>query len=153
MLEQLRQNVLGGTDGNGETDSLGRGDDGGVDADHPAASVDEGAAAVAWIQGGVGLNDVVDQVSSDAAQRSAQRADDAGRDRGIEAIGTADGDDQLSDAQIGRVAEGRIGQRRSLGLHHGQVGPGIGADEPARNLPAIVSRTRIRRARAPRGGW
>ena len=68
MLHQLRQNVLGDVDRNGEADALGRHDDRRVDADHLAAAVDQRAAAVAGVEGGVGLNDVVDQVAGDAAQ-------------------------------------------------------------------------------------
>ena len=39
------------------------GDDSRVDADHPAAAVDQRAAAVARVQRGVGLDHVVDQVA------------------------------------------------------------------------------------------
>ena len=80
VLHQLRQDVLGHVDRDGEADALGRLDDGRVDADDPAAAVHERAAAVAGVQGRVGLDDVVDQVAGDAAQRPAQGADDAGGD-------------------------------------------------------------------------
>ena len=137
MLEQLRQDVAGHVDRDGETDSLRRLDDRRVDADHPAAAVDKRSAAVAGIQGRVGLNDVVDQVAGDAAQRAADRADDAGRHGRFKAERTADGHHELADAQLGGIAQLRKRQRRAFRLHDGQVGPGIVADHAAGQFLAV----------------
>ena len=85
--------------GDGEAEALGREDDGGVDADDFAAGVDERAAGVAGVEGGVGLDDVVDEPAGGAAEGSAHGADDAGGDGGLEAVGIADGDHELADLQ------------------------------------------------------
>ena len=98
MLEQLRQNVAGHVDRNGEADALGGPDHGRVDADDLAAAVNQWTAAVARVEGGVGLDDVIDQVAGDAAQGPPEGADDAGRDGRFEAERAADGDDELADA-------------------------------------------------------
>src|SRR6266513_3063252 len=68
-----------------EADALGRQDDGGVDADHVAARVEQWAARVPRIQRGVGLDHVVDQAPGDGSERAAQGADDAGRHGALEA--------------------------------------------------------------------
>ena len=129
-------------------------DDRGVDADDPAAAVDERAAAVAGVQGGVGLDDVVHQVAGDAAQRPAQGADDAGGDGRFEAERAADGDDELADAQLRRVAERGVGQARRLGLDDGEVGPRVGADDAAGQLLAVAEADADALAAAGRrGGW
>jgi len=69
VLHQLRQDVLGHVDRRGEADTLRREDDGRVDADDLAATVRQRTAAVAGVEGGVGLDDVVHQVPGQAAQR------------------------------------------------------------------------------------
>ena len=102
------------------------------------AAIDQRAAAVAGVQGRVGLDHVVDEMPGDAPQRSAQGADDAGRHRGLEPQRTADGDDQLADAQLRRIAERGVGQLAAVGLDDGQVGPRIVADHPAGQLGAVA---------------
>src|SRR5207248_7922398 len=92
VLHELRQDVARHVDRNGEANALGWPDDRRVDADHQAAAVDQGPAAVAGIEGCIGLDDVIDQVAGDAAQGAADRADYAGRDGRLEAERTADGD-------------------------------------------------------------
>src|SRR5439155_18846856 len=66
VLEQLRQDVFGHVNGDGKTDALCRLDDGGVNADHHRPAIDQRTAAVARVESGVGLNDVVHQVTGDA---------------------------------------------------------------------------------------
>ena len=66
-----------------------------------------------------------------------RRTDHAGGDRGIEAQRTADGHGQLPDAQRGGIAQRGEGQPVGIGLHDGQVGPGIGADHAAGQLAAV----------------
>ena len=52
---------LCGVDCGGETQALSREDNGGVDANHFTARIDQRAAGVARIERGVGLNHVVDK--------------------------------------------------------------------------------------------
>ena len=110
--------------------------DRGVDADHPAGRVGQRAAGVARVEGGVGLDDVVDEAGAPAVadrQRPAERADDAGGHRAGQAERVADRDDELADAQPVGVAEG--GRRRppSRTRSTARSASGIGADhvEPA----------------------
>ena len=61
VANQSRHDELGGVARYGKAQALRRQDDGGVDADDFAARVDQRAAAVAGVEGGVGLDHVVDQ--------------------------------------------------------------------------------------------
>ena len=79
MLHELRHDPPGHVDGDGEADPLRRLDDRRVDADDPAPAVEQRPAAVARVERGVGLDDVVDEVAGDAPQGAAQGADDARR--------------------------------------------------------------------------
>ena len=138
VLHELRHDPPGHVDRDGEADPLRRLDDRGVDADDPAPAVEQRAAAVARIERGVGLDHVVDEVAGDAPQAAAQGADHPGGHRRVEAERAADGDHELADAQLGRVAERRVRQPRRIGLHDRDVGPWVGTDDPAGDLPAIV---------------
>ena len=57
---QLRQDVLGHVDRNGEAEALGGLNHGGIDADDVGPAIDERSAAVAGIQRSSVLNDVLD---------------------------------------------------------------------------------------------
>src|SRR5205807_113484 len=105
VLQELRQDVFGHVDRDGEAEPLGRPDDGRVDADHLTAAVHQRTAGIARVEGGIGLDDVIDEMAGYAAQRPAEGADHAGRDGGIETEWTADGDDELADADLAGVAE------------------------------------------------
>src|SRR5215472_7957891 len=130
--------MLGHVDGDGETQPLRRLDDGGIDADDLPPAIDERTAAVAGVQSGIGLNDVIDQMSGDATQSSPQGADDASRYRGLKTERTADGDDELADSEARRVAEDGMWQVVFLSLHDGQIGPRIVADDAAADFAAIA---------------
>src|SRR5262245_58997491 len=89
---------LGGVRGDGEADAdvaaaPGRGDRG-VDADHLAVGVHERSPGVARVEWGVGLDGVADRLrpaetrlllAVPDGELAVQRADDAGRDRALEA--------------------------------------------------------------------
>jgi hypothetical protein len=60
-----------------------------------AAGIHERAARVAGIESGVGLDDIVDQTAILGSERSADGADDARRDRRLEAERIADRDSDL----------------------------------------------------------
>ena len=51
---QLRDDAFGHVDGNGKADPLAPGDNGGIDADNLSFHVNEGTAAVARVDGGIG---------------------------------------------------------------------------------------------------
>src|SRR5206468_3964362 len=103
--EKLVHHPFGGLSGDGEAEVLGEGDDGGVDADDPAAAVDQGAAGVAGVERRGVLDDAVDEAALLGAEGAPEGGDDARGDGGGEAEGVADGDDELADAEGGGVAE------------------------------------------------
>ena len=87
VLDQPRRDPAGSVAGDGEADALRGADDGRVDADDLGARVDERAAGVARVEGGVSLDDIVDEPAGSAAQRAAEAADNAGGDRLLETHG------------------------------------------------------------------
>ena len=105
VAQERGQDGVDGVDRDGEAQPLAAGDDGGVDADDGAGAGHERAAGVAGIERRVGLNHVLDQPAGARAQRPAERADDAGRDGVLEAVGVADGDGQLPGPERLRVPE------------------------------------------------
>jgi len=73
-----------------------------VDADHPPFPVDKGTAGVSRIDGRVGLDQIGQRDSPFRIddQLAAQRANDAGGNRVVEAKGIADRDYQLPDFEL-----------------------------------------------------
>ena len=69
----------------GETDALRRGNDRGVDADHAPAAADQRTAGIPRIERCVSLDHAVDPSSRSGAQAAAERTNDAGGDRALEA--------------------------------------------------------------------
>src|SRR5262245_19443651 len=63
FFDQLAGDELRGIDRDGETKSLCRKYDSRVDADYLAARIGERATGISRIQGGIGLNDVVDRTA------------------------------------------------------------------------------------------
>ena len=75
-----------------------------------------------------------------AAQRAAERADDAGGHGAFEAEGIADGDHELPDAHLPGIAERHMGQAVAMDAQHGEIGVRIVADEIGRQRAAIHQR-------------
>jgi len=82
-----------------------------VDPDHQRLTRDQWAAGVARVDRRIGLDDVVDQAAGDRSHRATQRGDDAGGDRGMEAVRAADGQNELAHAKLGGIAE--LGGRKT----------------------------------------
>ena len=104
------------------------------------ALVDQRAAGVAGIERGVGLDDVLDQPPRSRAQRPAERAHHAGRDRVLEPVGIADRDHELparSGCESPKVHRGEAGRADS---QHRQVGVGIVADQVGPPRAAVGQR-------------
>ena len=129
LLDEPAGDEFGGFAADGEADALGGGDDGGVDADDLGAGVEEGAAGVAGVEGGVGLEDVVDEAAGAGGEGAAEGADDAGGDGVFEAEGIADGDGDLADVDFAGIAEGEVGEIREIDAEDGEVGVGVVADD------------------------
>src|ERR1700690_37102 len=110
LRDQLRRDALDGVDRDGEADAdvavaAARGLDLRVDADHLAAAVEERAAGVAVVEGGVRLDDVVDRRAVRRHDLPLERADDARRDRPVLAERVADRHDRIADLDEIGVAE------------------------------------------------
>ena len=145
-LDDLRRDRLDGVDRHREPDAdvaaragvAGR--DLRVDADHVAARVEQRAAGVALVQGGVGLDHVVDRVAVRRADDALERAHDPGRDGAVVAERVADRDHRVADADGVGVAERQRRQRPRVrvDLQHRDVGRGVGADDL--RLHALVVR-------------
>ena len=113
--------------GDGKAYALAGGDDGGVDADDLTLHVDEGATGVAGVDGGIGLQEVVEGSGVDATACGGQ---DACSDAVIEAEGVANGKDPFTDLQVVAVAEGEIGKLfLDVDLQEGEIRLLVRADE------------------------
>ena len=71
-----------------------------VDADHLALEVEQRAAGVAVVDRRVGLDRVVDREVVRRGHLAVERADDAARDRVLEAERAADRDDAVADLDV-----------------------------------------------------
>ena len=129
MAQQRRDHDLGRIDGNGEAEPLAAHDDRGVEPDDTAVRVDQRTSRVAWIQRGVGLNDVRDQSTRPRAEGSTQRADDAGGHRVLKAVGISERDDDLTGPQAIGITKLGGNDVRRVDLEDGQVRLRIVPDE------------------------
>ncbi len=106
-------------------DPAGRRVDGGIHPDHLAAHVEQRAAGIAAVDGGIGLDEVVERPLADVPPAG---GDDAGGDRAAKAEGIADGDHPI--AYLGGVGIAELhGGQRPVGPHpqQGEIGARIGA--------------------------
>ena len=115
-----------------------------VDAHHVTPSVGERASRVSRVEGGVGLDHVLDDSRRATARRSGQRPPkrrhDAGRDRALEAVRVADRHHQLAHPQLIRVAELGRGEPAVLGPHDRQVGERVAAQDGEAKLASVGER-------------
>ena len=143
LVENLGYNVLYHRTGDGEAQPLhpgtvGKGTDfGGIDADDLPAAVNQRAAGIAGVQGGIGLNQVHGApVHIDIPVDGGNNAVGHGAPE-LHAQGVADCHHTVPHIHVVRVAEFRRGQIRGIHLQHGQVAGGVAAHQP-RRLAALV---------------
>src|SRR5262249_15476836 len=113
-----------------------------IDADEAACAVEQRTAAVARIDGGVGLNDPLDRAVAHRSNGPSQRADDAGGERFVEPKRVSDRENALAHAKVVRGAdadgaEARLGRGDA---NHRDVFVRGGADEGG--IPCRVVRQR-----------
>ena len=99
-----------------------------VDADHPTARIDQRAAGVAGIEGGVGLDHVLDDAST-GRKRPPECAYNPGRHRAGKTERVAYRDDQLPDSEAIGVSELNLRQRRATDAHHGEIRQAVAPDD------------------------
>jgi len=126
-LLKLGGDLLGHVDRDCKPDPLAGGDDGRVDAHDFPLQVDQRASAVAGVDGGVGLDEVVVGTGADHPPLG---ADDPRRHRLFQSEGTADGHDPVAHLQVIRISqlEG-LKVRIPRDLEEGKVGLGVPADD------------------------
>ena len=137
-VDDLVGNVLGIVDRNGKTHARAGARialDERVDTHELAIVVDERAAGVAWVDGGIGLNHVgIDGVTAGRAhgRGAIQRRHNARRDRLFVTERRADRHDPLAHVELGGITHldrGELGGVSILELDDGQVARGIVAHE------------------------
>jgi len=144
-LQEAASDEFCGVDADGEAEALGAHDGGGVDADHAAVGRNQRAARIAGVEGGVGLDYIVDHAAGVGTQGAAEGADDSGGDGVLESVGIADGDGELADAERLGVAESDGGEAGSVIVEaveadYGEVGGGVVPDEVCGAVAAVGER-------------
>ncbi len=141
MSEQLLHDAAHEIDRYGEPETLGHGLVAGhaehrrIDADELAACVDERSAGVAGVDGGVGLNEVLER--RDAELPAARRADDAHGHRLAQAQRVADRENDVADLEGIRPAEADFGQVGQVDLQQRELGVGVRADQRGHGHAAV----------------
>src|SRR5207245_10561855 len=135
--------IFCGVDGNGEADAsrgAARRVNRGVDADDFAVRVDERAAGIAAVYGGVRLNGLVNESGLAGLHSAAERADHAGSERGLKAKGIANGENFLADLKQTGIAQRQRDEALSLGIdfYESDVIALVGADEFCRIVRLIA---------------
>jgi len=138
--------------------AAGAAGDGGGDADDFAADVQQGPAAVAEVDAGVGLDEVAVVALVEGAEQAghgtAQGADDAeGHGRlalGGHAEGVAHDHAEVSLADGGHVADAGLGQAGGVDAEDGQVAAVIAGDGPDGEGVALASVQMMSRGRLRR---
>ena len=142
IAKEAAGHEFGGVDADGEADALRGKNGGGVDAHNTSGRIDQRAAGVAGVKGGVGLNDVIDEAAGVTAQRAAESADHSGGHGGLKAVRIADRYDELADAELLRIAE-RGGDEAGFGgadfvdADDGEVAGGVVADGAGREAASV----------------
>ena len=117
--------------------AAGRGDHG-VDADDLAMGVEQRAAGVAGIDGGVGLDGLVN-IGAVGLLHLADGADDAARHGSVEdAERIADGEHLLADLEAGAVAQGHGLKVGRLDLNDGEVVRLVSSDDGGRVVLLVL---------------
>ena len=99
-----------------------------VDTDHLTPHVEQGAAGVTWVDGSIGLNEIIVRAGTDDASLGAH---DPGGHGVAQAKRVPDGNDPVTDVQVIGVTHGRDGERLcGVDLQHRQVCFGISSHDP-----------------------
>ena len=141
VREDALHDLPGHARGNGEADPLvaaAARQDGGVDADHLAACVDQRAARVAGVDRGVGLDEVL--VIGQPQASAADGADDPHGHGLADPEGVADRQHDVADLQVLGVAQDRRRQRGVVDTQNGEVGALIRAQDAGSHLAPVGER-------------
>ena len=145
VLDDLGGDHPGRVGGNGKAQALdhvaaaaGAAQDGAVDADDLPGQVDQRAARIAVVDGGVGLDQAFHQVAIAGIQRAPGGADHAHRN-GILKIAQrrADGDDGFARFQGVRIAQLGRSRQGAVHLQYGDIGELVAAHQGGRHWRAV----------------
>jgi len=138
--DELVGDFFGEAAGDGEADAGVEAADEGVNADDFAVDVHERAAAVAGIDVGVSLDEVLVHGAVVAGNDvgTAFGADVAVGDAVVEIEGNADGDGEFADASFGRIGEFCDGERFGVNFENGDIGFGIDASDRGGKNTAVL---------------
>ncbi len=123
--------------------------DGGIDSDQPPSRIEQRATGIAGVDGGVGLDQVIDgRAARFSRQRAVERGDDTSGERPVQTEGVADSEHLLTHLEVGTGADrhGRRALETDADLEHGDVVRGarpISANlrvEPSEECDASVPR-------------
>ena len=106
----------------------------GIDADELAFGVDKSATRVAFVDGGIGLNETLNAIGTECAGFG---ADDAGCHRVVESERITHGDDPFSHLEIVGVANWQSREILAIDLDQGKVGGWICADDAGVELSVV----------------
>ncbi len=139
FLEQRPDGVAHKVARDGKTDPfvaarVGR--NGRVDPDQLAMDIDEGAAGIAHVDRGIGLDVVLVVVRF--GQVPALGADDAPAHRVVEIERVADGEDLLAHLDLVRIAPGERGQIGRVDLQHRDIRRRVRGDDAGRETPLVA---------------
>lgn len=107
MFEQLRKNCFGSVHGHSETNPLCGLDYGGVNPNNATSRIHEWPPGVTRVQSGIGLNDVVDQVTGDTPKGVPQCRDNPSSNSRFKPKRASDRHSELTDLEFGRITERR----------------------------------------------
>src|SRR5690242_14617663 len=136
MSDQLFHDAVRHVDRNSETDSLiaalttesfAIGQNCGVDADQVSVQVHQRAARIAGIDGSVRLNEVL--IVLDTQSTASGGANDAHGRGFADAVWITNGEYDVANMHIGRIAELHGGQIGRVNFEHRDVRIGVGADD------------------------
>ena len=139
ILHNALHHQLGGGHGNGKPDAHAAARsriNGRIDAQQIAIGVHQRTARIARIDGGVGLDEILERV--DAELIASQRADDAPGDGLSDAKRVADGQHLVPHLQCVGVAQHNDRQAVQVDLQNCQVSVRIGPDHRGRRAAAVV---------------
>src|SRR6266516_4151049 len=133
VLQDLPDYPVDGLAGNGEADAHRAGVDAGVHAEHQPGRVDQRAAAVPRVDGGIGLDGPLQRAAALGGYRAGQAGDDPDADRlRVVAQRAAHGQADLAEHRRVRPHLQR-GRQRALRTDDGQVGQRVRADQRGRS--------------------
>src|SRR5262249_13776332 len=143
VLDELIHHAVRHVDRDGESDAdvaAAARENGGVDADQLAPEIDERAPRVAGGDGGVRLDEVLVPIGIDA--RAGEAADDSRGHRVLKPERIADGDHKIAHLDLGRVAQGDLGEVVRLDLEYRDIGRLVAADDLRLQVATVLKSDR-----------